>query len=110
MNRPRMTAYANVLLRLLLQRAGEDCNRIFLSSWKTVEWNSLTLDGERHRASFTIGGPDPLRFAALWLAGLSEAEFAMTRGFVADIEVIGKPTLREDGMAEVEIAALTLDD
>ncbi|NJC06414.1 hypothetical protein GGQ97_002207 [Sphingomonas kaistensis] len=105
-----MTAYANVLLRLLLQRAGEDCNRIFLSSWKTVEWNSLTLDGERHRASFTIGGPDPLRFAALWLAGLSEAEFAMTRGFVADIEVIGKPTLREDGMAEVEIAALTLDD
>jgi hypothetical protein len=34
----------------------------------------------------------------------------MTRGFVADIEVIGRPTLREDGMAEVEIAALTLDD
>jgi hypothetical protein len=110
MNRPRMTAYANVLLRLLLQRAGEDCNRIFLSEWTTVEWNSLTLDGERHSARFTIGGPDPLRFAALWLAGLSEAEFAMTRGFVADIEVVGRPTLREDGMAEVEIAALTLDD
>lgn len=68
------------------------------------------MDGERHSARFTIGGPDPLRFAALWLAGLSEAEFAMTRGFVADIEVIGRPTLREDGMAEVEIAALTLDD
>ena len=43
-------------------------------------------------------------------AGLSEAEFNMPRGFVADIEVVGKPTLREDGMAVVEIAALTLDD
>src|SRR5687767_15145109 len=110
MNRPRMTAYANVLLRLLLQRAGEDCNRIFLSGWTTVEWNSLTLDGERHSASFTVGGPEPLKFAALWLAGLSEAEFAMPRGFVADIEVVGRPTLRDDGKVEVEIAALTLDD
>jgi hypothetical protein len=105
-----MTAYANVLLRMLLQRAGEDCNRIFLSEWKTVDWKSLTLDGERHTARFAVGGPDPLRYAALWLAGLSEAEFAMVRGFVADIEVVGRPTLREDGMAEVEIAALTLDD
>ena len=34
----------------------------------------------------------------------------MPRGFVADIEVVGKPTLRDDGMAVVEIAALTLDD
>ena len=110
MNRPRMTAYANVLLRLILQRAGEDCNRIFLSQWTTVEWNSLTLDGERHNATFTVGGPDPGRFAALWLAGLSDAEFAMPRGFVADIEVVGCPTLRDDGKVEVQIAALTLDD
>ena len=110
MNRPRMTAYANTLLRLLLQRAGEDCNRIFLSKWTTVEWNSLTLDGERHSVIFAIEGPDPLRFAELWLTGISEAEFDMPRGFVADIEVVGRPTLREDGKAEVEIAALTLDD
>ena len=110
MNRPRLTAYANVLLRLLLQRAGEQCNRIFLSEWTTVEWNSLTLDGERHSATFTVGGAEPLRFAALWLAGLSEAEFNLPRGFVADIEVISGPTLRDDGMAVVEIAALTLDD
>jgi hypothetical protein len=48
---------------------------------------------ELHSARFTIRGPDPLRFAALWLAGLSEAEFAMTRGFVADIEVIWSPDL-----------------
>ena len=64
-----MTAYANVLLRLLLQRAGEDCNRIFLIEWTTTDWHSLTLDGERHVASFAIGGPEPQRFASLWLAG-----------------------------------------
>ena len=34
----------------------------------------------------------------------------MPRGFVADIEVVGRPTLRDDGKVEVEIAALTLDD
>jgi hypothetical protein len=105
-----LTAYANTLLRLIVQRAGEDSNRIFLSEWKTVEWNSLTLDGERHTATFAVDGPDPLCFAALWLAGLSEAEFDMPRGFVADIEVVGRPALRADGRAEVEIAALTLDD
>ena len=110
MNRPKMTSYARVLLRLLLQRAGEDCNRVFLIDWTTVEWNSLTLDGERHTATFAIAGPEPLRFASLWLAGLSEAEFEMPRGFVAAIEVIGRPTLRDDGKVEMEIAALTLDD
>ncbi|GAA4009835.1 hypothetical protein [Sphingomonas humi] len=110
MNRPRMTAYANVLLRLLLQRAGEDCNRIFLINWTTTDWYSLTLEGERHTASFAIGGPEPQRFASLWLAGLSDAEFSMPSGFVADIEVVGCPTLREDGKVEVQIEALTLDD
>ncbi len=107
---PKMTAYGRVLLRSLLQRAGEDCNRVFLIDWKTVEWNSLALDGERLTASFAISGPEPMRFASLWLAGLSEAEFEMPRGFVADIEVVGRPTLRDDGKVEVEIAALTLDD
>lgn len=110
MNRPRMTAYATALLRLLLQRAGEDRNRIFLSCWSTVDWQSLTLEGERHEACFTIGGPDPLKFAALWLAGLSDAEFDLPRGFVADIEVTAGPRLRDDGAVEVEIGALTLDD
>ena len=110
MIRPRMTAYANVLLRLLLQRAGEDRNRIFLSEWTTKEWCSLTLDGEQHKANFVISGPDPLDFADLWLAGLPDAEFDMPRGFVADIEVTTPPRVREDGAVEVEISALTLDD
>ncbi|WP_344706587.1 hypothetical protein [Sphingomonas swuensis] len=105
-----MTAYATALLRLLLQRAGEDRNRIFLSRWSTVDWQSLTLEGERHVAEFTITGDKAMAFAHLWLAGLSDSEFDMPRGFVADITVAAGPTPREDGAIEVRIEALTLDD
>lgn len=110
MNRLRMTSYASALLRCLLQRAGEDRNRILLSHWTTVDWQSLTLEGERHEASFAVTGDKALAFAHLWLAGLSDAEFDLSRGFVADIEVTSGPVLREDGSVEVGIAALTLDD
>lgn len=105
-----MTAYATALLRCLLQRAGEDRNRVFLSHWATVDWQSLTLEGERHEAIFVISGDKPPAFAHLWLAGLADAEFDLPRGFVADIEVVKGPRLREDGAVEVEIGALTLDD
>lgn len=110
MNRPRMTAYATALLRCLLQRAGEDRNRVLLSQWSTVDWQSLTLEGERHEAIFVITGTNAVAFAQLWLAGLSDAEFDLPRGFVADIEVTSGPQLRDDGAVEVAISALTLDD
>lgn len=110
MNRPRMTAYATALLRCLLQRAGEDRNRINLSHWSTVDWQSLTLQGERHEATFVLSGGDALAFAGLWLAEFEHAEFGLPRGFVADIEIRHGPTLREDGAVEVELGALTLDD
>jgi hypothetical protein len=110
MIRPRLTAFANALFRCLLQRAGEDRNRICLSDWSTVDWQSLTLDGERHEAEFVITGEGAMAFAHLWLAGLSDAEFDFTRGFVADIAVTAGPTEREDGCVEVRIEALTLSD
>lgn len=110
MNRPRMTFYATALLRCLLQRAGEDRDRIFLSSWSTIDWQSLTMEGERHEASFVVSGDRAEAFAALWLAGLSDAEFDLPKGFVADIELNGRPTVREDGAVMVEISALTLND
>jgi hypothetical protein len=105
-----MTAFANALFRCLLQRAGEDRNRICLSQWTTVDWQSLTLDGERHEADFVVTGDKALDFAHLWLAGLADAEFDLMRGFVADIEVLEGPTQREDGCVEVRIGALTLTD
>lgn len=105
-----MTAYATALLRCLLLRAGEDRCRIALGEWRTFEWQSLTLDGERHEAAFVVSGDNALGFASLWLAGLGEAEFDLPRGFVADISVAVQPRLRDDGCVEVEIEALTLND
>ena len=110
MNRPRMTAYATALLRCLLNRAGEDRNRVLLVHWTTIDWHSLTLEGERHQASFVISGAGALAFAQLWLAGLADAEFELARGFVADIGVTMGPQVREDGAVEIELSALTLDD
>ena len=110
MNRPRLTSYATALLRCLLLRAGEDRNRICLSNWHTVDWQSLTLEGERHEASFVVTGERALPFAHLWLAGLSDAEFDLSRGFVADIAVTEGPRPREDGAVEVTLSALTLND
>lgn len=110
MNRPRMTAYATSLLRCLMQRAGENRNRISLGHWSTTDWHSLTLEGERHEASFVVSGDKAEAFTALWLAGLCDAEFDLPRGFVADIEVTSPPMKRPDGSVEVEIGALTLDD
>jgi hypothetical protein len=105
-----MTAAAIALLRSLLHRAGEDRNRIFLSRWSTVDWQSLTLEGERHEASFVVSGEGAQAFAALWLAGVEEAEFDLPRGFVADVEVTEGPRLRDDGAVELTIGALTLND
>ena len=110
MNRLRMTGCPTALMRRLLQRAGEDRDRIFLSEWKSVDWQSLTLDGERHEASFVVSEDEAMAFADLWLAGLSEAEFELPRGFIADIEVNAGPRLRDDDAVEIEISALTLDD
>jgi hypothetical protein len=105
-----MTFYATALLRCLLQRAGEDRDRIRLTHWSTVDWQSLTMEGERHDASFVVSGERAEAFSALWLAGLSDAEFDLPKGFVADIELTNRPTLRDDGAVLVEISALTLND
>lgn len=110
MNRPRMTPYATALLRCLLHRAGEDRDRISLSHWVTVDWQSLTLEGERHEAGFVVWGEEAMAFVTLWLAGVNEAEFDLPKGFVADIEVTSGPTLRDDGAVLVEVGALTLAD
>ena len=110
MNRPRMTSAASAMLRLLLQRAGDERHRIFLSNWSSVDWQSLTFTGERHRISFVIGGNAPTKFAQLWTAGISEADFDLPGGFVADIALVGTIRARDDGAALVELEALTLVD
>ena len=110
MNRPRMTGSATALLRLLLQRAGPERHRILLSEWSSTDWQSLTFSGERHAASFTVTGEDAMSLAQQWTSGLSDAEFDLPHGFVAEIGLATPPCRREDGMVTVAIEALTLAD
>ena len=111
MNRLRMTSAASALCRSLMERAGADRNRILLSDWVTIDWQSLTFNGERHRAGFVVTGPDPAALAARWTEGLADAEFSIGAAhFVAEIALVGSPAVREDGAVQVEIEALTISD
>ena len=111
MNRLRMTSAATALCRGLLDRAQASSNRILLSDWVTIDWLSLTFIGERHRAGFVVTGPDAAKLASDWTSGLEDAEFDLGKaGFVAEIGLVGQPTLREDGAIQVEIEALTIAD
>lgn len=110
MIRPRMTGAASALLRLLLQRAGEEAHRIYLSCWSSEDWQSLTFTGERHEAEFVISGPGAISLAATWADGLEDADFTMPRGFVADIKRRGRFRARDDGSVELTIEALTVED
>jgi hypothetical protein len=105
-----MTGAATALLRLLLQRAGEERHRILLSHWSSVDWQSLTFTGERHEASFTVAGEDAMALAGQWTAGVGEDKFDLPSGFVAEIGVSAAPSRREDGLVTVGIEALTLAD
>lgn len=111
MNRLRMTSAASALCRNLLERAGPDKNRILLSDWVTIDWQSLTFNGERHRAGFVVTGKEAAELAAQWTQGLEDAEFDLgSAGFVAEIALAGPPTVRDDGAIQVEIEALTIAD
>ncbi len=105
-----MSGHGAALHRLLLQRAGADRCRVFLSDWFSTDWQSLTFTGERHRAHFVFTGRDAGALAERWAAGIEEAEFDLPSGFVADIAVVGGPAVRDDGAALVELEALTLAD
>ena len=72
-----MSAAASGLLRALLDRAGDQRNRILLSDIHSVDWQSLTLAGERHLVTLRIPGPDAERMVAAFILGIEDAEFAI---------------------------------
>lgn len=103
-----MSAAAAGLLRALLARAGVDRNRILLSDFRSADWNSLTFAGERHEIALRIPGPDAAPVAALLLDGLEDADFAIHGQIVADIALVGPPTVQPDGSVTLAIEALTV--
>ena len=108
MMRMPLSAAAAGLLRALLVRAGVSRNRILLSAFESVDWQSLTLAGERHRIRLRIPPPDSHEIADRLTNGLQDAEFAIPGQIVADIALVGAPRVEADGSVTVEIEALTI--
>ena len=103
-----MSAAASALLRAVLNRAEVAHDRILLTNIFSVDWQSLTLVGERHELELRIPGPRSGEIAARLCAGLEEAEFAIPGQIVADIAVRGAPVRGSDGSTTVAIEALTI--
>jgi len=96
------------LLRALIARAGIDRDRILLTNFQSIDWQSLTFMGERHEMELRVPGPDADRLAELLSAGLNDAEFSIPGQIVADIG-LERPAIRQpDGSVSLHIEALTI--
>ena len=96
------------LLRALLGRAGIDRDRILLTDFRSVDWQSLTFIGERHSIELRIPGPDADRIAGLLAGGLADAEFPIPGQIVADIALKGASVRNGDGSLSLSLEALTV--
>lgn len=96
------------LLRALLSRAGIERDRILLTEFRSIDWQSLTFLGERHEMELRVPGPGAPALAARLTGGLAEAEFAIPGQIVADIGLERPPTINPDGSVTLHIEALTV--
>ena len=99
---------AACLLRSLLARAGINRDRIFLTDFRSTDWQSLTFVGERHEMELRIAAPDASALAARICDGLAEAEFAIPGQIVADIGLERPLSHNRDGSVTLHIEALTI--
>ena len=103
-----MSPAASALLRILIARSGADRNRILLTDAHSVDWQSLTFNGERHHLALRVTGFDSGDIVGRMCAGLADAEFSIPGLLVADIDLVGTPRRAPDGATELIIEALTI--
>jgi hypothetical protein len=103
-----MAPAASALLRILVARSGADRDRILLTDAHSVDWQSLTFNGERHQLALRVTGRDSAAIVEKMCTGLEEAEFSIPGLFVADVGVVGTPRRDADGTTELVIEALTI--
>ena len=108
MNRIAMSTAASGLLRALIGRARVDRDRILLIEIVSVDWQSLTFTGERHRIELRISGPNSGEIAERMTNRLEDAEFSIPGVLVADIIVASGPSVGLDGSTTLTIEALTV--
>ena len=108
MNRIPMSPAASSLLRALTGRAGVSRDRILLSDVRSVDWRSLTFNGERHQNELRVTAPDSRLIVDRMCAGLEDAEFSIPGVIVADIGVAGEIESNFDRSTSLTIEALTV--
>jgi hypothetical protein len=108
MSAPVLSPAAAALLRALIARSGARRNEVLLTEVRSVDWRSLTFDGERHEIALRFTGPDARREAERMLHGIEDQEFTLPGAIVADITVVGRTVGIEDGSVSVAIEALTI--
>ena len=96
------------LLRALIARAGIDRDRILLTNFRSIDWQSLTFIGERHEMELRVPGLDADKLAELVSAGLAEVEFSIPGQIVADIGLERPPAHHSDGSVSLYVEALTI--
>ena len=105
-----MSPAAAGLLRALIARAGIDRDRILLTEFRSIDWQSLTFVGERHEMELRVPGPDAGAITERLTAGLADAEFSIPGQIVADIGLERPPTENRDGSISLFIEALTISE
>jgi hypothetical protein len=105
-----MSGAASGLLRALLERIGDQSNRILLSEIQSVDWRSLTFAGETHLMRLRVPGPNADMIVGRLTNGIGDVEFSIPGHLVADIAVAGAPTCALDGSVTLAIEALTIAD
>ncbi|HUG45309.1 MAG TPA: hypothetical protein VMK31_02200 [Sphingomicrobium sp.] len=108
MMRLALSPAAAGLLRSLLRRCGVERDRILLTEFNSMDWQSLTFTGEQHRIRLRVPGPDSARIVAQLADGIEDAEFSIPGHIVADIALAGEPEAQKDGSLAITIEALTV--
>ena len=99
---------AAALLRALLAQAGIERDRILLSDYRSVDWQSLTFVGERHEIALRIPGPGAGAIRSRLIDGLADREFDIPGQIVADIGLVQPTAFNDDGSITLLIEALTI--
>lgn len=85
-----------------------DRDRILLTEFRSVDWQSLTFVGERHEFQLRVAGPGAGEILSRVISGVGHAEFAIPGHLVADIAVVEQPRRGADGSMTVALEALTV--
>ena len=79
MNRVPLSSAASNLMRAIIARGGVPRERILLTDAQSVDWRSLTFNGERHLIDLRVIGPGSRTVVQRMCEGLEEAEFSLPR-------------------------------